>query len=296
VSSNPDALMKFWQEARKAIGDDLLLGGIYADKRGYHNRRDNLPSSDYSVKLAADKRGPADKASAIDLTFKTAQKSDFRNIAKYSNRLYVGMKNRDSRLFFRGDMKRPVIREFFGNIDLDRDVEGWTFSNSKTGKAGPASSDSSHLWHIHISFHREFCDNWEAASGVLDVLLGRPIKKPEPKDDMPSANEVAKAVWDYRLQPGAFADRIGGYEPDATYPAGGLQVGGDAYGREVHREVVPRIDSIEAELKQINAQQDGRHKELYDMLNGLRAAVAALSDGMSPAVKSRVEATLRGNQ
>ena len=267
MSSNPDALVKFWQEASKAIGSDLLLGGIYADKRGYHNRRDNLPSTDYSVKLAADKRGPADKASAIDLTFKTAQKSDFRNIAKYSTRLYNGMKNRDKRLFWRGDTNRPVIREFFGNIDLDRDVEGWTFSNSKTGKAGPASSDSSHLWHIHISFHREFCDNWEAASGVLDVLLGRPIEDEDevtPQDKKDIAKLVIDGLLASQLDPGDFAERIGGWDDETKLSYGGLLVGSNAWPKQVDRKV-----------------------------DALARAVAALADGMSPSVKRNVETSLK---
>lgn len=64
------------------------------------------------------------------------------------------------------------------------------------------------------------------------------------EDDMPitdaDAAKIAKATWEYRLNPGEFADRIGGYTPDATYPAGGLLVGGDAYGRELHN-VLPTI-------------------------------------------------------
>ena len=42
----------------------LELGGIYANKPGYHNKRDNLPPHDYSVQLPPG-QGSARGSSAV---------------------------------------------------------------------------------------------------------------------------------------------------------------------------------------------------------------------------------------
>lgn len=204
MSANPDAIVKVWTEFKRLSPDrnDLVLGGIFAGKGGYHNTRANHLAnrnggsrSDYSVQLTTDKRGPSDKAAALDITFNTARKSDFRIIAKYSQRLLKAFKAKDSRLFYKG---KAVVREFFGNTDLDRTVEGWSLYRGRA-----VSSDSSHLWHIHISFHREYVENYEAIKGVLDVLLDRksaPVPKPTPppngkdNDEMPTPKEL----WDVK--------------------------------------------------------------------------------------------------
>lgn len=201
VSANPDAIVRFFNEFKAAAPEssDIVLGGIYAYKSGYHNTRANLLKyrpGDYSIQLSADKLGPSDKASALDITFNTARASDFRTIAKYSQRLLKAFKEKDSRLYYNG---KPVVREFFGNTDLDREVEGWSLYRDRA-----VSSDSSHLWHIHISFYREYCNNYTAIKGVLDVLLGRaPIKPPTTKapegDDVAltpaEIQTIANAVW-----------------------------------------------------------------------------------------------------
>jgi len=98
--------------------------------------------------------------------------------------------------------------------------------------------------------------------------------------DMPlteaEVNRIAKAVWAEKLDPGSFAERVGGYEPGTKYAAGGLQVGGDAYGRETHREIVPRIVAVEAKVKEIDSQADARHKELIAAIKALATKLKAL--------------------
>lgn len=191
MSQNPSALVRLMNEFCDAELD-ARNSGIYAAKTGYHNTRANHVNDvsggnpgDYSIKLAVDKRGPSDKAAAVDISFDSARLlGDFSNIAVYSRRLYDACQARDPRLF---DGEQSVIREWFGNTDSDRTVEGWTFHRTTDGSSGPASSDSSHLWHIHISFHRAYVENWDAVSGVLDVLLDRPLPTPPPEDDMDQA-------------------------------------------------------------------------------------------------------------
>lgn len=157
----------FWPEFKK-IEPTVQLGGIYANKRGYHNKRQNLPmpgdSTDYSVnQFAVDREGPADEASAIDLTFPDAHSGDYKTISKYSKRLYAARNE--------GDERTKYIREFFGNIDDDRQVEGWDFSKNRA-----STSDTSHLWHIHLSFHRKYINSTTAMRAVLSILRGESLE------------------------------------------------------------------------------------------------------------------------
>jgi len=148
----------------KALEPTSLLSGTLANKPGYHNSRNRLPATDYSVaQFAIDRQGPANEGSAIDWTFPDAQRGDYRTIAKYSKRLLdAGM---------RGDPRTQYMREFFGNADLDTVVEGWDFAKKRS-----ATSDDSHLWHIHISIHRKYINVPAAMRSILQILSGEPAR------------------------------------------------------------------------------------------------------------------------
>jgi hypothetical protein len=146
-----------------AIGS--TLGGIYANKSGYHNTRAaNLLSwpGNYSIRLALDLLGPSDKSAALDWTFPEAQRGDYRRIALFCARLLAASQARDPRL--RG------LREWYGQADADAAVEGWDLADHE-----PASSDSSHLWHLHLSFWRAYVGSMAAMAGVLSVLAGETL-------------------------------------------------------------------------------------------------------------------------
>src|SRR5262245_10802353 len=81
-----DQMWAFW-EAFAALEPSVRLGGIYANKPGYHNTRAANSPSNYSIRDPQDQLGPPDKAAAIDLTFPNAQAGDYSTIALYSRRL-----------------------------------------------------------------------------------------------------------------------------------------------------------------------------------------------------------------
>ena len=154
-----------WPGARDIIGADAVFAGVYADKPGYHNSRNRLLArgltGDYSIQTEADKQGPGDLGSAIDITFKSAQGGDYRNINKYCKRLYQAGIDKDPRTY--------PLREFFGNTDADTEVEGWSYYRN-----GPRSSDPSHAWHIHLSIWRKYINDAEAMRSILSILKGEP--------------------------------------------------------------------------------------------------------------------------
>ncbi len=147
------------------------LGGILANKKGYHNTgQRNLDSwpGNYSIRDAPDRTGPWWKnyASALDWTFPDAQRGDFRTIDKYTSRLLKSAQDAaDPRL----DM---VLVEFYGQADNDRTVEGYDERDEHT-----ATSDSSHLWHLHFSFTRSKVGDFWGMWALLTVLMGWNVAK-----------------------------------------------------------------------------------------------------------------------
>jgi hypothetical protein len=163
--ANYDSSMKYFaDEFIKLSPKDLELGGIYADKPGYHNKRADLPSDDYSVReFEIDRKGPSTNASAVDITSKTAQGGNYDLINKYSRRLLAAGQANDPRT--------TGWREFFGQTDKDGGVEGWDFAKNHSS----TSSDTSHNWHIHLSEHRGYTTSKVNKDALLSVLKGETL-------------------------------------------------------------------------------------------------------------------------
>jgi len=164
----PDTLWWLWLHTRRYVGPDLRLGGIIAWKKGFHApgswNAKNFPTN-YSIRDKVNKSGLGwTKSSALDLTFTSAQRGDYRNIDTISSRLMASMLDpKDPRL----DL---FLYEFYGQIDNDRVVEGYN-----EFKEDHVSSDDSHLWHIHESAIRSLLGNWWGAWATYTVHVGMPL-------------------------------------------------------------------------------------------------------------------------
>jgi hypothetical protein len=165
-------------------GSQDVDSGIFADKPGYHNKRNALPSTDYSVRLQADKEGPSDKASAFDWTFRTAQGGNYSRIIFYSDRIEAAFNRRDPRLY--------GFREVLCQADTDLAAEGFDFV-SWTRR----TPDDSHLWHMHFSKLRKYINDRQSYDAMLSILSGQSLADWE--EDMPTAQEIAAAVWNYKI-------------------------------------------------------------------------------------------------
>lgn len=166
VRANPNparitaAMWRMWTDKPQIRG--VRLGGIYADKRCYHNTRSANESrwpDAYCIRLGLDRQGPGDKAAAIDYTMPD---DEMRRRTGY---LAAAASARDPRL--------AAVREFYGTVD-SRTVFGRS-KDSRTGAWRSSSSDTSHLWHIHISVFRAYTDDWDELAPILSVLAGRTL-------------------------------------------------------------------------------------------------------------------------
>jgi hypothetical protein len=149
------------------------LGGIVAKKRGFHavaeylkamgwDKGQGSKSTDYSIRDAINRKGKwLTHASALDWTFPDAQAGKYGTIDKYTSRLLKSaLDPKDPRL----DM---ILFEFYGQADSDRQVEGYNEYREEH-----ATSDASHLWHLHFSFLRSECDDMWGMWALLTVLMG----------------------------------------------------------------------------------------------------------------------------
>jgi hypothetical protein len=141
-------------------------GGTYANKPGYHNQRNALPGSDYSVcDRPPDDGGPGDVCAALDWTFPDAQRGDYTTISRYTRRLIDSGKDPD-------DPRCNGWRECYGNADTDTYVEGYDFRYSCA-----VSSDPSHLWHIHLSESRSEASSYNNKKALLSVIRGETVQQ-----------------------------------------------------------------------------------------------------------------------
>lgn len=176
ANPNPDDITDaewwFWLRLHE-LEPATKLGGILAHKPGFHavgqyhkdrgkDHGQGKAATDYSIRDAVNRKGKwLTHASALDWTFPDAQAGKYGTIDKYTSRLMrSALDKADPRL----DM---ILYEFYGQADSDRQVEGYDEFHEEF-----ASSDSSHLWHLHISFLRSECDDFWGMWALLTVLMG----------------------------------------------------------------------------------------------------------------------------
>lgn len=208
-----DPMWRMWTEGSKVI-PGVRLGGIYADKRCYHNTRAanqaKWPDA-YCIKLSLDRKGPSDKAAAIDYT-----------MSDYEMRERTALLRRSA--LDPDDPRMEAVREFYGTLDSSH-----VYGLIKDNRYGPwrrSDSGSSHLWHIHISIFRAYVNFWEELEPVVSVLSGETAKqRRERQDDVPYRSSLGKTkpqtlVWDeFRTitWDREYADPLGGHR-DGNYP------------------------------------------------------------------------------
>lgn len=219
----PSAIYALWN-AIKAKQPRAQLGGIVGDTAhsfGYHLARRDLPASDYSVSLPADKLGSSANASALDVSLP----ADL--MKRYTANLLAAAKAGDHRL--------RALREFCGTLN---GTDTYPYDLSSHSGEGINSWDDSHLWHIHLSFYREFADNEAALLPIADVMLGIPL-------DQDKAEEMA-------LSPQAEA-QLRAILTDFLHGKDGKAYGIESLEREALSDVITKVNKIAEDVAAIKA-------------------------------------------
>lgn len=167
MAPNPDPvhitneMWNLWEGAAQII-PGVRLGGIYANKKGYHNTVNNNRKywpTNYSIELALDLPGfNYTVARAIDLTMPEAE------MIKWTKRM------KDSALN-PADNRLMCMREFYGTLDGNT-VYG-LIKDNLNGPWKRSTADETHLWHGHGSIFTRFVTNWEMLFPLLSVWRGQ---------------------------------------------------------------------------------------------------------------------------
>lgn len=165
-------------------GANVGIKGNTVHLRGYHRSHAWIKNSryctnrTYSVSETPGNRNPGndDWLSAIDITV------DRPRLIEICRRLDVAV--RAGRL--------EKVTEWYGNDDGDNRVDG--FNNIANVVA---TSDSSHLWHLHISFDRGRVN--EDHTDLYDILIG---------EDVPTVVEIWSANAGSSANPVRVIDRL----------------------------------------------------------------------------------------
>lgn len=190
INPNPARITDpMWQLWEQRPNKAWKLGGIYADKKGYHNtviaNLRNWPNN-YSIRLPLDiVNKNRDKARAIDLTMSD---SEMIKWTQYMKR--AAEDNDDTRLY--------GVKEFYGTLD-GINVFGLA-KDSATGSWYRVTSDKSHLWHGHMSVFTEFVDNWLVLEPILSVWAGLPFAEWKVQGvGLPKLGDISEDVkyWQY---------------------------------------------------------------------------------------------------
>lgn len=87
------------------------------------------------------------------------------------------------------------VREFYGNVDGDEVVDGWNNLENRN-----ASSDSSHLWHWHLSFDRRRMTDQALMERVVAIVMGDAVvtflAPCKVGDKGPHVSFLQYALWD----------------------------------------------------------------------------------------------------
>lgn len=140
----------------------VRLGGIYANKSGWHNTVNaNLSRwpGNYSVRNPIDRRDPKTKARAIDLTMNATW------MRIITQRLLDGAARRDPRM--------RCVKEFYGTVNGSTVVG--RIKDSEDGPYRSASSDASHTWHVHGGILTPYVDDRDAMEGLASLLKGESL-------------------------------------------------------------------------------------------------------------------------
>lgn len=157
----PPSIARLCDQMREYFGVSPNALGSKGDNNhlyGYHRSRAWILSSvwsayrdnDYSVEAGADQAGDENWLCAIDFT-----PGDAAAMITVCQRLDTAV---------RAGLC-PQLREWYGNVDGDQYVDGWDLLADRA-----ATSDSSHLWHLHMSFLRGHAG--DDHSNLFAILTG----------------------------------------------------------------------------------------------------------------------------
>lgn len=194
-SHTSDALWTLWCVHDRTYSS-AVLSGTWAPKPGYHGKRADLPSDDYSSgrDVRNDDYGPGDMTAGEDVSMNP---SDMKT---WTKRLKNAATSNDPRLKFNGEW---ILREFIGTLD-GVTVYCWVFTGGVPLGVGADSGpdpgrDKSHLWHGHLSVIRKFLNHMAALQQIASIVSGETLDQWRTRMQAASEEDELNSTQDKNL-------------------------------------------------------------------------------------------------
>lgn len=252
-----DQLCAYYGRPRTAAGtkgDNNHLRGAHRSRRWILTSK-YCTNRTYTVSHAADKMGDEDWIAGLDFS-------------PGSEKLMMEICSRLDSAVREGTIEE--ISEWYGNIDGDEKVDGY---NNIVNRI--ASSDSSHLWHLHITFLRRYAGDVDVMTRTFSILTGETMTAAEflkILQDPDVARLMRAFAWQY----------VGGGIPPGYST---LRVLNEMHSKVTSATVIPsdivaRLDAILAA-----AQDDGNTTvvlgpEALSEFQAVRADIAAIPNAV----------------
>lgn len=182
----------------KWLGGELRTSlGVGADAIGTKGNNVHLNGSHRSQDWITNSRYCTNRSYTVQSALTALQRRYIAalDVTPKSNADMLAISQRIDRATRAGELEEVIA--WYGNTNNDQRVDGWDNIRNAV-----ATSDSSHLWHLHIGFDRRVLTDMNVMRRVLAVLTGTG------GDDM-GFNDKQKADAAFNLKPTATLDTDG---------------------------------------------------------------------------------------
>lgn len=267
----PESLALLQRQIKNAFGtQNVWIKGDEAHTYGYHRSAATIraygdPASDYSIKLDLDRNADANWLAAIDIAVPQPQ------VIEISKRLHRAMKDHDPRV--------AQLREYYGTLD-GKSVSGWDAPSHSF-----ASSDDSHLTHVHMSFYRSRAG--VDHSGLLAVITG------QEDDDMNSVQDFRLKLLFHNWAP-TRSEWIAAGGDGAVYDLANRSGGAMNANAQAHTDTRGKLDALTQTVANMALELTRLSKALSDANDKLDnlAVSSGDPDAVAAAVAPAVSADL----
>lgn len=172
-------LAEEWERLYKsAVCSGIVGDPAHRRQGGYHISRVDNPKGNYSVVRPDDKKGPSDRAAAIDMSMSTP------DMKLCTSRLRAAFAHK-------GDPRRVFLNAFNGWLGTGAAQRFDIFSDVV------CEATADHKWHVHLEVRRAYVANDVAMRAVRSILAGETIAQWEGADMEPG--ELANLLNDPKV-------------------------------------------------------------------------------------------------
>ncbi|GAA2636972.1 hypothetical protein GCM10010399_82630 [Dactylosporangium fulvum] len=152
------------------------------------------------------------------------------------------------------------VRELYCNVDGDKVVDGWDNVRNRA-----ATSDSSHLWHWHLTIDRRHCADRALMERIVAIALG------DVEDDMQLSDRTKLGIDVEQILVDTWAAALADRDPANEYRPDIDRFKFPNWNLRIHN----KLAALEASQAAANAADEVRDRATLAAIQGIAAATGA---------------------